>query len=120
MVLDKLKRYVSGMDSPTEAGSPRNGAFSYAAEWHAFSWGVGLGLGLILALRFAPDLAGALGSALVSLVAYAYSDRRQKAKDAPVPAYVVKQSEQEPHYLSGGIAIGLLLGGVVVFATILL
>lgn len=31
---------MSGPDSPTEAGSERDGFLSYAAEWHALSIGV--------------------------------------------------------------------------------
>ena len=114
MILDKLKRFVRGIDSPTESGSPRDGAFSYAAETHAFCWGVGLAFGLVLAYRFVPSLVAPIGMSLATLLVYAYSDRHERAKAAQVPVEVVKQAEKEPHYLSGGVVVGLLLGGLVV------
>ncbi len=115
MILDKLKRLVRRAYSASEDSYKYDGLFSYKSETHAFTWGLGFGLALVLAYQFMPGLVEPVGSSLAALLAYAYSDRRQKAKGAQVPDYVWKQSSQEPHYLAGGVVLGLLLGAIVVF-----
>ncbi len=114
MILDKLKRFVRGMDSPTEAGSPRDGAFSYAAENHAFTWGFTLGFALATTYVYARGLFPAAASAGLGLLVFVYSNRRQKAKGVQVPDYVYKQASKEPHYYSGGYVLGVLAGILVV------
>lgn len=40
---DRLRALLRGADATTEAESPRDGAFSYSSEWHAFTHGLYLG-----------------------------------------------------------------------------
>ena len=114
MILEKIKRAIRRAYATDESSYKYNGPFSYRSETHSFLWGLGLALGLVLSHQHAPALVGPIGTSLATLLVYSYSDRHERSKAAQVPAHIVKASEQEPHYLSGGVVIGLLLGGLVV------
>jgi len=114
MILDKLKQLVSTASAPSEQATERNGAFSYRSETHAFVWGLSLGTLLILTLRYFPEQTMMVFSPIAALVSYAFLDRREKARAAPVPESVAREAEKEPQYLAGGLFVGVWVGVVLV------
>lgn len=79
-LIARLFRLLRGMDAAYEEDSERDGAFSYAAEWHAFSIGFYEGL---------KDF-----KAFDGLDAQAQQNKDVKA---------------EPHYARGGYVVGSFL-----------
>ena len=118
MILDRFKRFVSDASAASESDSSRDGLFSYRSETHAFTWGLGLGLLIVLCLAFAREHLRTVLGAAGTLVSYAFLDRGQKARDAPVPESVAREAEKEPQYLLGGLVSGVVFGLIVVLAVL--
>jgi uncharacterized protein YfaA (DUF2138 family) len=80
-------------DDPTGADSDRDGAFSYAGEWHAFTIGAGVGV------------ATALPSTTAARFLYSVIGIRADSRtDA------MREAKAESWYAVGGLMVGLLLG----------
>lgn len=86
-------------DGPTEASTDRDGAFSYATEWHAFA--VGLAIGYVAVLP-APRLARTVYAIL--------------GIEQPTRSKAMAEAKAESWYAAGGVVAGGLLGVVTVLA----
>lgn len=99
--LSRLLRLVRQAGAPSEDSTERNGAFSYHAETHAA--GIGIGVGAAASATGNYRFVGALVAITFGLNRGPSLSSRKIATDC----------RQEPHYLLGGIGLGLLLGTVV-------
>lgn len=114
LVTRLVNRYLGPLpDAAHESGTERDGAFSYAGEWHPFTWGLSLGLAIALSAGVNPALTRSLVGIAAALLVYAYTGRLARAKDkTDLPKYVYRQIHREPHYFGGGLVIGAIAGTV--------
>jgi len=93
---------MSCLDAPTEEDSKRNGAFSYAGEYHAFA--IGVGAGAVAALGTNPELAAAVVAVALGGSGVEAARKRLQGKK------VVAEVSREPWYAIGGVALGYAIG----------
>jgi len=91
-----------------------NGALSTYKEWHAGTIGAGVGVAIALATLVSQAAVVAIAALAVRLVAYALTGQRLAIGDRAIdlPASLAGQLRDEPHYLLGGLVVGLAGGGV--------
>lgn len=104
---------MSGPDAPTEGDTERNGAFSYAGEFHAFA--IGAFAGLAAALSYGTALQPAGLAAFLGVVAVALGlSKSERFRNS----LAVGEVEKEPWYAAGGAVIVFFVGaGVRVLLT---
>lgn len=100
-VLGRLIRAVRQAGAPTEESTERNGAFSYHAESHAAGIGIGVGVAAMTTNEF---------RYMAVLLAIALGMNRGPTLPS---TKITEDLRQEPHYLVGGLGLGLLLGALI-------
>lgn len=106
-LVEKIRTYSQ---ASTEADTDYYGFLSYAVEWHAFTWGLFLGVATGAGLIVAPELAQTLLTAFVAIVAWIYTGREPRTID--LDERYLRQIKKEPHYFIGAWAIGMIPGSV--------
>lgn len=91
-------------DGATEEETARDGAFSYATEWHAFTLGVAIGVAMIIPSR-------RLNQFVWYAVGFETIDEKTRS-DA------LRQVRQESWYALGGVVCGVQLGLLCVVVTL--
>ncbi|ELZ05579.1 hypothetical protein [Natrialba aegyptia] len=100
-VLSRLVRLIRQAGAPSEDSYERDGAFSWHAESHAA--GIGIGVAMVAATTGEFRYVSAL-------LAIAFGVNRELA---PSDDGIVEDLRSEPHYLIGGLALGLCLGALI-------
>jgi hypothetical protein len=99
----------------TEDDTKYDGPFSHYGEWHAASIGLGIGVSIILATRIGPAAVSIVSAVGLRLVVYAITGKRAMVGERVIdlPDRVCAQIRDEPHYLTGGIVVGVIVMTVV-------
>lgn len=100
-LIQKLRKYSTATE---ESDTAYNGLGSYAVEWHAIEYGLGLGLMTGLGFLVDPSLGTTVGGGAVGVVVEAM--RRDASGDLPLPRRYIRQIRQELHYYLGAFAVG--------------
>jgi len=100
-VLSKLVRVIRQAGAPSEDSYERDGFLSHHAETHAA--GLGIGVGMIAMTTDEWRYVSAL-------LAIAFGANRELS---PSSDRITGDLKAEPHYLVGGLAVGLLLGALI-------
>lgn len=100
-VLSKLVRLLRQAGAPSEESTDRDGGFSHHAETHAA--GIGIGIGMVAMTTGEMQY-------LSALLAIAMGADRELS---PSSDRITDDLRQEPHYLIGGLALGLALGALI-------
>lgn len=100
--------------APSEEDTEYDGFLSYAAEWHALTIGMGVGLtaALLFALGFV-DLAVLITTAIVFTALGMELEDYVLTKKLDLDRKVVRDVSKEPWYAIGGVIIGWI-GGVLI------
>lgn len=85
-------------DGPTEDSTDRDGAFSYAGEWHAFFTGVGVGMAAVVPSK-----------KFKRFVWYALSIDTLRDDEVEV-SDAMAEARSEGWYAMGGVVFGVVLG----------
>ena len=100
-VLSKLVRLIRQAGAPSEDTYDRNGFLSHHAETHAAGFGIGVGMIAVTTGNY---------RYLSALLAIAFGANRELS---PSSDRITGDLKAEPHYLVGGLAVGLLLGALI-------
>ena len=91
---------LSNIDS--ESDTEYNGPFSYGVEFHAFFFGV------VLGIWWAHDPVAAQ-NAIAAVISAVFLGERAANRSKRIPNYIVRQAREEMHYFGAGIVAGALL-----------
>jgi hypothetical protein len=106
----------------SESDSKYDGPFSTYTEWHAALLGAGLGFAFLLAVAYDGSAAVAMGAVVARTVHFAHTGRTVTVagREIELPAKYLRQIKREPHYLDGGILLGVGGAFVLLWETSLL
>jgi hypothetical protein len=98
-----------------EDDSGYDGPLSTYGEWHAASIGLGIGVAVMVATMIGPATVAVVGAIGIRLVLYAITGKRAMLGDRVIdlPDRVCAQIRDEPHYLTGGMVVGVIVMTVV-------
>lgn len=88
-------------DGPTEESTERDGAFSYAGEWHAFAIGFAVGIASVTPVKRQRQFVW-----------------RTIGIDADTATDAMREARKESWYAVGGMALGMMWG-VLLWSSIL-